>query len=311
MIVSQRPISFKSRWVRACVFVCGLVVFPLGMTKAQDYDAVEKRLGEAVAEGEINLEQARVMMEALRGNVRRATTASRMREAVEHRINEIKELVERGKMPRGEGARLMEETRRDSHEAAEGDPAAARMREGVKHRINQIRELVERGEMSRDDGARLIEKTRRALDDAPDHVAAAHKRRYAEIERKIKTAVRESQLPPEEAEEKLIAVRKDIFGGRLQHEELDARKKRYGNMERRIKTAVEEGDLSPEEAAKKLLHFRNEIFGDLSRNEELDARKKRYARIEREIDTAVQEGKLSLEGAEKKLIAARKEIFRD
>ena len=102
MIVSQSPIPIKSHWVRACVLVCGLVVLPFGMTNAQDYDAVEKRLGKAVAEGEINLEQARVMMESLRRSVHRAPTATRMREAVEHRINEIKELVERGEMSREE-----------------------------------------------------------------------------------------------------------------------------------------------------------------------------------------------------------------
>ena len=158
MIVSQSPIPIKSQWARACVLVCGLVVLPFGMTNAQDYDAVEKRLDKAVAEGEINLEQARVMMETLRRSVHRDPTAPRMREGVKRRINQIEELVERGEMTREEGARLMEETRRALHEATERDPTAARMREGVKHRVNQIKELVERGEMSREDGARLIEK---------------------------------------------------------------------------------------------------------------------------------------------------------
>jgi polyhydroxyalkanoate synthesis regulator phasin len=311
MIVSQSPIPIKSHWARACVLVCGLVVLPFGMTNAQDYDAVEKRLGEAIAEGEINLEQARVMMEALRRSVHRTPTAGRMREGVEHRINEIKELVERGEMSREHGARLIEETRRALHEATKRDPTAARMREGVKRRINEIKELVERGEMSREHGARLIEETRRALEDASDHDAAAHKRRYAEIERKIKTAVREGELSREEAEEKLIAARKDIFGDRSQNEELDARKKRYAEIQRKIKTAVQEGQLSREEAEEKLIAIRKDIFGDRSQNEDLDARKKRYAEIEREIDKAVQEGKLSLEDAEKKLVAARKKIFHD
>ena len=262
MIVSQSPIPIKSPWVRACVLVCGLVVLPFGMTNAQDYDAVEKRLGEAVAEGEINLEQAQVMMEALRRSTHRA-------------------------------------------------PTAARMREGVKRRINEIKELVERGEMSREDGTRLIEETRRALEGASDHDAAARKRRYAEIERKIKTAVREGELSREEAEAKLTIVRKDIFGDRTQNEELDARKKRYAEIEREIDMAVQEGQLSREEAEAKLIAIRKDIFGDRSQSEDFDARKKRYAEIEREIDTAVQEGKISREDAERKLIAARKEIFQD
>ena len=66
MIVSETPNRVTSRWLQASVLLCAMAVLPFGMVYAQDYDAVEKRLGKAVGEGELTLEQAAVMMNALR-----------------------------------------------------------------------------------------------------------------------------------------------------------------------------------------------------------------------------------------------------
>ena len=66
MIVSETSIRSCSRWLQASVLLCAAVVLPLGMAYAQDYDAIEKRLGAAVSKGELTLKQAVVMMDALR-----------------------------------------------------------------------------------------------------------------------------------------------------------------------------------------------------------------------------------------------------
>ncbi|MEM6751105.1 MAG: hypothetical protein AAF612_11605 [Planctomycetota bacterium] len=47
------------------LFVSSLALLPALVVVAQDFDAVERKLGEAVADGDLTLEQARVMMEAL------------------------------------------------------------------------------------------------------------------------------------------------------------------------------------------------------------------------------------------------------
>lgn len=54
------------RWLRFYILLVVVVAFPLSLTYAHDFDAVERRLGEAVSEGEITLEQASIMMDALR-----------------------------------------------------------------------------------------------------------------------------------------------------------------------------------------------------------------------------------------------------
>jgi len=66
MIVSKASKRSNSRWLNACVLLCAVVLLPVGIASAQDYKAVERRLGEAVANGEISLEQAGIMMDALR-----------------------------------------------------------------------------------------------------------------------------------------------------------------------------------------------------------------------------------------------------
>ena len=79
MIVSDNPRRSNSRWLRVCVLLCAVVVLPLGIASAQDYKAVEKRLGEAVANGELSLAQASVMMDALRkaGGAKKQAAKSR------------------------------------------------------------------------------------------------------------------------------------------------------------------------------------------------------------------------------------------
>ena len=66
MIVSAKPNRSNRRWSQVCVLVGALVVLPLGLASAQDYEAVGKRLKESVMKGEITERQADAMMDALK-----------------------------------------------------------------------------------------------------------------------------------------------------------------------------------------------------------------------------------------------------
>ncbi|MHC4171662.1 MAG: hypothetical protein ACYTBX_10845 [Planctomycetota bacterium] len=48
MIISSKTNRLNSRWLQACVLLCAMVVLPLGIASAHDYEAVEKQLGEGV-----------------------------------------------------------------------------------------------------------------------------------------------------------------------------------------------------------------------------------------------------------------------
>ncbi len=93
----------------------------------------------------------------------------------------------------------------------------------------------------------------------------AEKRRYMEFMREIKAAFEAGKITKEEAEKKLVAVRKKMFkeksGDKPGGGELDARRRKYDLVTKRIKAAIERGDLSAEDGKKKLIVLRKEIFG--------------------------------------------------
>lgn len=84
--------------LRTVVVVMAMCVFPLGFVYAQDFEAVERRLGGAVEAGELSREQANLMMEALR----HSSHSDRELESKKHRYmqftKEIEAAVEAGKL---------------------------------------------------------------------------------------------------------------------------------------------------------------------------------------------------------------------
>ena len=68
MIIDNNHSNFLPG-LRATILAFATCVFPLGVVSAQDFEAVERHLGLAVHEGELTLEQAHVMMEALKQTV--------------------------------------------------------------------------------------------------------------------------------------------------------------------------------------------------------------------------------------------------
>ena len=71
MIIAEKTHRISSR-LRTAILAVAACVFPLGLVHAQDFEAVERRLGSAVHEGELSLEQAQIMMEALRQSTHEA-----------------------------------------------------------------------------------------------------------------------------------------------------------------------------------------------------------------------------------------------
>ena len=150
-----------------------------------------------------------------------------------------------------------------------------------------------------------------------------------EFTRKIEAEVEAGELSKQDAEKKLIEVRKEMFrsgeeerheGDHDNHREMEAKKQRYMELTRKIEAAVEAGELPKQDAEKKLIEVRKEMFrsgeeerheGDHDNNREMEAKKQRYMELTRKIEAAVEAGELPKEDAEKKLINARLEMFGD
>jgi len=219
----------------------GACVLPLSVAYAQDFRAIERRLGRAVEAGEITLEQAKGMMDTLR---RGADRQGRDQRALIERFAEgkrrIKAAVEKGDL---------------SPEEAEKKIIA--MRESM---FGNKRE--ESHEHDREHGR------------DHDRDEDALKRRYVEAQRRIEAAVKDGKVSRENAEKRLIGLRKSMFGERREesrernrdresHErdrDEGALRRRYAEAQREIEAAVKKGDLSREDAEKKLIELRKKMF---------------------------------------------------
>ena len=152
-----------------------------------------------------------------------------------------------------------------------------------------------------------------------DRELGSKKHRYMQFTKEIEAAVEAGKLSEEEAEEKLIAVRREMFeekrGDEGEPRELKAKKRRYEQVTREIKEAHEAGKITEEEAEEKLIHLRREMFEHQRHSEaearELQAKKRRYEQAARKIKEAHEAGKISEEDAEEKLIDLRREMFEE
>ena len=149
----------------------------------------------------------------------------------------------------------------------------------------KIQDLVKTGVISREDAVKRLTEMRKLVvrdpgkekesagDKGSDRDLEAKKRRYLAFVKEIEAAVKSGDLSKEEAEKKLISVRKEMFSngdkkpaarkkeaGGDKGQNLEAKKRRYDSYARKIETAVKSGDLSKEEAEKKLIEMRKQLF---------------------------------------------------
>ena len=159
-------------------------VLATNVLQAQDFDAVERRLGEGVAKGELTLEQAGVMMEALRSGKAKATDSPKKR--IEVAKQKIRRLVETGDL---------------DEKTAEMKMAALEHR--MKHAAigREIRAAVASGDLSK---AAAREKM--------EYVAKEMKFAMAEME--LRHAVESGKLGESDARVKMEAIKKELFGGK-------------------------------------------------------------------------------------------------
>lgn len=181
--------------------------------------------------------------------------------------------------------------------------------EAVQRRLGGA---VEAGELSLGQANLMMETLRHSSHRDSDLGSKEH--RYMQFTKEIKAAVKVGKLSEEEAEEKLIAVRREMFemkrGDEGEARELKKKKRRYEQVAREVKEAHEAGKISEMEAENKLIQLRREMFqmkrDDTEESRELQSRKRRYDQATREIKEAHQAGELS-----EKLIDLPREFFEE
>jgi beta-lactamase regulating signal transducer with metallopeptidase domain len=280
MIVSNKSKQSNSRWLQICVLLFAVVVLPFGIASAQDYNAVEKRLAKAVKRGELTLEQASVMMDALKkaGSDKKDQGVDRAEAYLMRFKKELGELVEAGEISREAAARKYEGAERRIKERMAGQSERGQRNiaiEEYKRAEAKMRKMIEDGKAKPEDVERRLIEMRRMIGRQRERGARSERERgerrmtredYARAAEKMRKMVEDGKAKPEDVERRLIEMRKMMAGqaerqrgGERQRTTRGDKRGSYEGFERRIKAAVEAGKMTREEAKEKLEDYKKRI----------------------------------------------------
>ncbi len=319
MIVSTHRPARTPRWLTAGALALTLGLMPLGIAYGQDYDAVGKRLREAVAAGELTAEQARTMMQSLRssGEHEEGERDAGLRRHYATAEKRLKAMVEAGKISAEDARKRLQGLRRslaERDEQAERDDAVRRRLEAAGE---ELRRAVAEGRLSEEEARAKFEAMRkkmadtaaresdrasdRVTDRAPDRNDGL-RRRFEAAAKEIRIAIKEGRITEAQGRKKLEALRQRMAEHAKQAEPEEARlsREQYAEAEAKLKKLVEEGMLTEQAATERLAAMRKQMSGGkagLTREE--------YAAIAERLDLMVEQGLISKEEARQKLVELR------
>jgi len=312
MIVSDNTKKSNTRWLKVCVLLFAVVVLPLGIASAQDYEAVGRRLRAAVEAGELTGEQARAMLGALRQAAQpdepRSQRGDRRigREDYTGFERRFKAAVEAGKMSREEAGEKLGAYRRRMAMADRGSDKRADY-EGFERRIKAG---VREGKMTREEAGEQLKGFRRRLGMAEQGERRITREDCERAEAELDKAVAEGKISKEAAKARLNGMRKMMAGqGERRRTARGDMRTEYEGFERRIKAAVREGKMTREEAGEKLAGLRRRM--EMTEQGERGERRitvEEYKRAEAKMRRMIEEGKAKPEDVERRLIEMRKMI---
>ncbi len=136
---------------------------------------------------------------------------------------------------------------------------------------------------------------------------------YRRAEEKIKAAVEAGKVSKEDAEKRLIEMRKAVRGDKAKGKGRGFSVEDYRRAEKRMKAGIEAGKISKEDAEKRLIEMRKAIHSERGdgKKKDRDERGVKFRAIEEKTWAAVKAGKLSKDDAMKKLENLKKEMFDD
>ncbi|MHC4809212.1 MAG: M56 family metallopeptidase [Planctomycetota bacterium] len=226
MIISQRTRETPT-WLTAGVVALSMGLLPLGVAYAQDFDAVGKRLRQAVAEGEPTGEHARAMMETLR---RSATNEDAGEHGKGHDLEELKAGIEQRLRRLGEGLR---------RQFAAGEITREEMETKYKAAERDMWSHYRAAEMQGHRGER---------DHSKDHdlgeLKASIEQRLKQLGAELPKAIAAGEISEEDAKAKYKAAKKQMWGRYRQAEMQNQRGEREPDgMQRRVAMALTEAGI--------------------------------------------------------------------
>ena len=311
MIVSETPNRVTSRWLQACVLLCAVVVLPFGMAYAQDYNAVEKRLGEAVSKGELTLEQAGAMMAAIKKEMAPEAGDEREIHAYFERVwAKLQAAVAEGKMSAEDAEAKMSAIKKAKMGAGKKDADYKAIGE-------KIEAAVKAGKLTEAEARAKWAAIKKAADAKKDQGSDRAKAYLMKVKKELGAAIEAGRISEEDAKRRYQgaekAIKERMAGargeGRSRAIGREDRRAQYEGFERRIKAAVREGKMTRVEAGEQLEGLRRRMeMAERSERGERSITVEEYKRAEAKMRKMVEDGKAKPEDVEKRLIEMRKMI---
>lgn len=283
-------------WIRPIVILIAMVIAPVGLVYAQDYEAIERVLGSAIEDGDLTIDQAKVMMDALKkeSNSSKQKKASSYEKRVERERRQAMEMKARA---------LREKEMAQREKVKRQDEMEARKRQFMDV-SREIEMAVKNGKMTAEDAEKKLFAIRKEMfrsgPDKQNQYAEleAKRKMLADVAREIELAVKDGQMSKEVARKKIAEVKKSMEA------KAKAIEKEKAYMERKAYEDKKYQELKAYEAKKAYEEKRAKAKSD-----EMSDRKRKYTDLAAEIKLAVETGDLDYKDAEKKLSAIRKELL--
>jgi beta-lactamase regulating signal transducer with metallopeptidase domain len=314
MIVSDNPKKSNTRWLQVCVLLCAVVVLPLGIASAADYEAVGRRLRAAVAAGELTSEEARAMLGALRKAGEAKDKKDIDYEAVGRRIRAA---VAAGEMTEEQGRERLAAFRRRMEMAERGERGERRItREDYARTEAELDKAIAAGRISEEDAkARLNEMRKMMAGQSERGQRSITIEEYKRAEAKMRKMIEDGKAKPEDVERRLIEMRK-MIGDRSERGQRSITVEEYRRAEEKMRKMIEDGKAKPEDVERRLIEMRKMIGDQSKRGGERQRttngdKRAEYEGFERRIKAAVEAGKMNREEAAEKLEAYKKRASAD
>jgi beta-lactamase regulating signal transducer with metallopeptidase domain len=311
MIVSETPRRSNSRRLQGIVLICALVVLPLAIVSAQDYEAVARRLRAAVEAGELTGEQARGMMEALRkaNAAQEDQGADRARAYLTKVKKELAAAVEAGEISREDAAKRYEDAQKAIRERMAAGRRGRDMRAEYEGFERRIRAAVAEGRITREEAREKLDGFRRRMEMAGQAERGQRGitvEEYKRAEAKMRKMIEDGKAKPEDVERRLIEMRR-MIGRQRERGERGITREDYARAEAELKKLVAEGKVSEEDARTRLNEMRRIMAGQSQRGAGKDVD---WESVKRRIEGAVASGKLTREEADAKYKEIRERMAR-
>lgn len=281
MIVSKHSTNSPG-WMRAGIITLALGLLPVGVAYGQDYEAIGRRLKEAVNNGELSSEQARTMMHALKQTTVDAVVA-RDFEVMDthgvddHHLDDVRAdsdaLLSSGRMSKQDAQRRLAEMEaaRAAHQAARVAQQHLENASAVRARAHDA--LTELHEVATADSFEAVRAHR------------MHENIEAVKEVEFAKALKERTMAEQEIARQMERMRGKMKPVKALDMPAEESYEKYKDMHTDLKKAVETGSVSREEAVVKA--------AEMNAMMELEKRKHLESEHPRPVDLTLQQDNLA------------------